>query len=151
MLQKAGLAAPGWGANQKVPPLRERFLDGTPDLSLRQARFGMRKGEETRGLAKLFEARDPYQRNKDGLTVASLLDEGIEKKLGPTFGDPMIMGFFIGIILGLIAYFVLGWYTASLLGTAVSFAVMSAATRLAPARFEWKRLNPVRSKALEAA
>jgi PTS system galactitol-specific IIC component len=30
--------------------------------------------------------------------------DGIEKKLGPTFGDPMIMGFFIGIALGLIAY-----------------------------------------------
>ena len=30
--------------------------------------------------------------------------DGIEKKLGPTFGDPMIMGFFIGIGLGLLAY-----------------------------------------------
>lgn len=30
--------------------------------------------------------------------------EGIEKKLGPTFGDPMIMGFFIGIVLGVLAY-----------------------------------------------
>ncbi|MDX1412761.1 MAG: PTS transporter subunit IIC, partial [Candidatus Promineifilaceae bacterium] len=30
--------------------------------------------------------------------------DGIEKKLGPTFGDPMIMGFVIGIALGLLAY-----------------------------------------------
>lgn len=30
-------------------------------------------------LQQLFEARNPYQRNRDGLTVASLLDEGIEK------------------------------------------------------------------------
>lgn len=31
--------------------------------------------------------------------------EGIERRLGPTFGDPMVMGLLIGIILGLIAYF----------------------------------------------
>jgi PTS system galactitol-specific IIC component len=31
--------------------------------------------------------------------------EGIEKALGPTVGDPMVMGLIIGIILGLIAYF----------------------------------------------
>jgi PTS system galactitol-specific IIC component len=31
--------------------------------------------------------------------------EGIEKALGPTVGDPMIMGLIIGIVLGLIAYF----------------------------------------------
>ncbi|MEM9688304.1 MAG: serine/threonine-protein kinase [Pseudomonadota bacterium] len=30
-------------------------------------------------LQQLFEARDPYQRNKDGLTVETLLTEGIEK------------------------------------------------------------------------
>lgn len=31
--------------------------------------------------------------------------EGIEKALGPTFGDPMVLGLLIGLILGLIAYF----------------------------------------------
>ncbi|MBT7040173.1 MAG: PTS sugar transporter subunit IIC [Bacteroidetes bacterium] len=31
--------------------------------------------------------------------------DGIERALGPTFGDPMIMGLLIGVILGLIAYF----------------------------------------------
>lgn len=31
--------------------------------------------------------------------------EGIEKALGPTVGDPMVMGLLIGIVLGLIAYF----------------------------------------------
>ena len=30
-------------------------------------------------LQRLFEARDPYQRNKDGLTVEALLNEGIER------------------------------------------------------------------------
>jgi len=30
-------------------------------------------------LQQLFEARNPYQRNKDGLTVETLLNEGIEK------------------------------------------------------------------------
>lgn len=31
--------------------------------------------------------------------------QAIEEKLGPTLGDPMIMGLIIGVILGLIAYF----------------------------------------------
>ena len=31
--------------------------------------------------------------------------ESIEKTLGPTVGDPMIMGLLIGLVLGLIAYF----------------------------------------------
>jgi galactitol PTS system EIIC component len=31
--------------------------------------------------------------------------EGVEKALGPTFGDPMVLGLLIGIVLGVLAYF----------------------------------------------
>ncbi|MEN8241708.1 MAG: PTS transporter subunit IIC [Chloroflexota bacterium] len=40
-----------------------------------------------------------------GLRNVKADPEGIEKSLGPTFGDPMIMGLVIGFLLGLIAYF----------------------------------------------
>jgi len=40
-----------------------------------------------------------------GLRDVEADPDGIEKKLGPTFGDPMIMGMLIGLTLGLIAYF----------------------------------------------
>jgi PTS system galactitol-specific IIC component len=39
-----------------------------------------------------------------GLKDLDADSEGIEKALGPTFGDPMVMGLVIGIVLGLIAY-----------------------------------------------
>lgn len=38
---------------------------------------------------------------------------------------------------GLVAYFTWGWYTASLVGTAVSFVIVNASSRLAPGRFRW--------------
>jgi PTS system galactitol-specific IIC component len=40
-----------------------------------------------------------------GLRDVDADPDGIEKSLGSTFGDPMVMGLMIGIILGLIAYF----------------------------------------------
>jgi PTS system galactitol-specific IIC component len=40
-----------------------------------------------------------------GLRDVKADPDGIEKSLGTTFGDPMIMGMLIGLILGLIAYF----------------------------------------------
>jgi PTS system galactitol-specific IIC component len=40
-----------------------------------------------------------------GLRDVKADPDGIEKSLGTTFGDPMIMGMLIGVILGLIAYF----------------------------------------------
>ena len=39
-----------------------------------------------------------------GLNKIDADPDGIEKALGSTFGDPMVMGFVIGIVLGLIAY-----------------------------------------------
>jgi PTS system galactitol-specific IIC component len=40
-----------------------------------------------------------------GLKDVDADPKAIEDKLGPTFGDPMVMGLMIGIVLGLIAYF----------------------------------------------
>ena len=40
-----------------------------------------------------------------GLKDLDADSEGIERALGPTFGDPMVMGLVIGIVLGLIGYF----------------------------------------------
>lgn len=40
-----------------------------------------------------------------GLKDVDADPEGIEKALGSTFGDPMVMGLMIGVILGLIAFF----------------------------------------------
>ena len=40
-----------------------------------------------------------------GLNKIEADPDGIEKALGSTFGDPMVMGLVIGVVLGLIAYF----------------------------------------------
>jgi PTS system galactitol-specific IIC component len=40
-----------------------------------------------------------------GLNKVDADPDGIEKALGSTFGDPMVMGLVIGVVLGLIAYF----------------------------------------------
>jgi PTS system galactitol-specific IIC component len=40
-----------------------------------------------------------------GLRDVDADPDGIEKALGSTFGDPMVMGLIIGVVLGLIAYF----------------------------------------------
>ena len=50
-------------------------------------------------------------------------------------------GMLIGSVVGLISYFTLGWYTASLIGTAVSMIIVLIATMIAPRSFDWKRLN----------
>jgi urea-proton symporter len=45
---------------------------------------------------------------------------------------------------GLIAYYAIGWYTAALIGTAVSMVITVLSTRLAPQSFQWSKLNPER-------
>lgn len=47
----------------------------------------------------------------------------------------------LGAGAGLTAYFELGWYTASLIGTAVSFLVTMGALLATDGRFEWRRLR----------
>ncbi|MCB1190436.1 MAG: sodium:solute symporter family protein [Leptospiraceae bacterium] len=50
-------------------------------------------------------------------------------------------GMFLGTGSGLVAYFVLGWYTATLIGTGVSMIVVCVFTYLFPDNFEWKNLS----------
>jgi len=42
---------------------------------------------------------------------------------------------------GLVAYFEIGWYAATLVGTGVSFAITALTVWLLPATFEWSRLS----------
>jgi PTS system galactitol-specific IIC component len=58
-----------------------------------------------------------------GLRDVDADPDGIEKSLGPTFGDPMIMGLLIGLILGLIAYF--GEFSADFIATLGKIIVLS--------------------------
>lgn len=52
-----------------------------------------------------------------------------------------IWGMLLGSTIGLMAYFQLGWYTASLIGAAVSMITVVAMTYLYPADFEWSTLD----------
>ena len=57
-----------------------------------------------------------------GLKDVDADPQAIEDKLGPTFGDPMVMGLVIGIVLGLIAYF--GEFAADWQGTIAKIIVL---------------------------
>jgi urea-proton symporter len=46
-----------------------------------------------------------------------------------------------GSVIGLIAYFQMGWYTASLIGATVSIIVTVTFARLAPDDFDWKKMD----------
>ncbi|UXP31697.1 sodium:solute symporter family protein [Reichenbachiella agarivorans] len=52
-----------------------------------------------------------------------------------------LLGMILGSSLGLIAYFVLGWYTASLIGAAVSMITVLVCTYLFPDNFDWELMN----------
>lgn len=54
-----------------------------------------------------------------------------------------LWGMVIGTATGLIAYFQLGWYTASLTGAAVSMLITVVSAYVAPDQFDWKQLNEV--------
>ena len=47
----------------------------------------------------------------------------------------------LGSVIGLIAYFQLGWYTASLIGATVSILVTTAFAKWQPENFDWNRLD----------
>lgn len=53
----------------------------------------------------------------------------------------------LGSGIGLWAYFAIGWFTASLIGAAVSMIVMAVGTKLAPESFDWKTLDESSSTA----
>lgn len=52
-----------------------------------------------------------------------------------------LWGMLSGSILGLIAYFELGWYTASLIGAATSMVVVVIATAFSKSKFDWVKLD----------
>ncbi len=55
----------------------------------------------------------------------------------------------LGSGIGLWAYFAIGWFTASLIGAAVSMIVMAVGTKLAPESFDWKKLDESSSAATD--
>ena len=52
-----------------------------------------------------------------------------------------VAGMIAGSATGMIFYFMVGWYSASLVGAAVSMIVVVLFTRLYPGRFEWHKLD----------
>jgi len=52
-----------------------------------------------------------------------------------------VLGMVLGTLAGLACYFNLGWYTASLVGAAVSMVVVLVCTYLFPSNFSWRDLN----------
>jgi len=58
-------------------------------------------------------------------------------------------GMILGSITGLVAYFQLGWYTASLIGAAVSMVVVLVASALSRERFAWSTLDEAEAAATE--
>ena len=52
-----------------------------------------------------------------------------------------LWGMLCGTTIGLIAYFQLGWYTASLIGAAVSMITVVICTYLFPDNFDWNTLK----------
>lgn len=57
-----------------------------------------------------------------------------------------MLGMILGSSIGLVAYFQLGWYTASLIGAAVSMVTVLVCTYLFPDDFEWNTLNESKSQ-----
>ena len=55
----------------------------------------------------------------------------------------------LGSATGLIAYFWIGWYTASLIGAAVSMVVVLIATAFSKATFDWQHLNESEAASIE--
>jgi Na+/proline symporter len=51
-----------------------------------------------------------------------------------------VLAMLLGSVVGLWAYFAIGWYTASLIGTVVSFVVVMSTTLLWPGSFDWHKL-----------
>lgn len=62
-----------------------------------------------------------------------------------------VLGMLLGSLAGLVGYFTVGWYAASLIGAAVSMIVVLACTYLFPANFSWRKLNEANSKIQETS
>jgi urea-proton symporter len=68
------------------------------------------------------------------------------KKANPTGA---LWAMILGSAVGLVAYFQIGWFTAALIGAAVSAVVVCLTTWLAPREFDWSRLNEVTPEGTE--
>jgi Na+/proline symporter len=73
-----------------------------------------------------------------GSTIWPILTGLFWKNTNPT---GVLWAMILGSALGLLAYYQLGWYTAALIGAAVSMGTVLITTRLAPREFDWSRLN----------
>jgi Na+/pantothenate symporter len=66
------------------------------------------------------------------------------KKTNPT---GVCWAMILGSASGLVSYYTIGWYTAALVGTAVSMVVVIASTKLAPRTFAWSALAAAEGRA----
>lgn len=53
----------------------------------------------------------------------------------------VVWAMLLGSASGLVSYYTIGWYTAALVGTAVSMVVTIVSTKLAPSEFAWSALR----------
>lgn len=53
----------------------------------------------------------------------------------------VLWGMLLGSALGIVGYYTLGWFTASLVGSGVSLLIVVAGTWLKPQEFDWKTLD----------
>ncbi len=53
----------------------------------------------------------------------------------------VLLGMILGSSLGVIAYYQIGWFTASLIGSGISLFIIAVGTLLRPDSFDWKSLN----------
>lgn len=73
-----------------------------------------------------------------GSTIWPIASGLFWKKANP---NGAIWGMILGSVIGLFAYFEVGWYSASLIGAAVSMVVVLAFRFLAPSDFSWSDLD----------
>lgn len=79
-----------------------------------------------------------------GSTIWPILAGLYRKELGSGYATSAML---LGTGAGLVAYFTIGWYTASLVGTAVSMVVVLAGLKFAPIDFDWRKLARVPAEA----
>jgi Na+/proline symporter len=56
----------------------------------------------------------------------------------------VLIAMLAGSAAGLIAFFTIGWFVASLIATALSLLIVALTTRLMPQRFDWSQLDESR-------
>lgn len=126
------------------------FLPGSSDVLLRRVASGVILGvglltwsicfPKVGTLATVLFFAGPLV----GSTIWPIITGLYWKRTNPA-GATLAM--LLGSVVGLVAYFRLGWYTASLIGTAVSMLITLSFTWMAPREFAWDTLKMQRVKA----